>query len=145
MDDFPPNLRALRSALLTLVLIGFVLIGYLMFKAFGERGTPAVEPRPIAPRGDLAEDEKATIELFKQTSSSVVYITTLSRRYNMLMQAVDIPEGTGSGFIWDDSGDIVTNFHVIRGATGGAKVTLSNHETFDAETIGVAPEFDLAV
>jgi S1-C subfamily serine protease len=145
MDDLPPNLRALRSALVTLVLIAFVLIGYLLFRAFGERGAPAVEPRPITPRGDLAQDEKATIDLFKQSAPSVVYITTLSRRYNILMQAVDVPEGTGSGFIWDDAGDVVTNFHVIRGATGGAKVTLSTHETFDAETIGVAPEFDLAV
>jgi S1-C subfamily serine protease len=145
MDDLPPNLRALRSALVTLVLIAFVLIGYLLFRAFGERGTPAVEPRPITPRGDLAEDEKATIELFKQSAPSVVYITTLTRRYNILMQAVDVPEGTGSGFVWDDAGDVVTNFHVIRGATGGAKVTLSTHETFDADTIGVAPEFDLAV
>jgi S1-C subfamily serine protease len=145
MDDLPPNLRALRSALVTLVLIAFVLIGYLLFRAFGERGTPAIEPRAITPRGDLAQDEKATIDLFKQSVPSVVYITTLSRRYNILMQAVDVPEGTGSGFVWDEAGDIVTNFHVIRGATGGAKVTLSSHETFDAETIGVAPEFDLAV
>ncbi len=53
MDDLPPNLRALRSTLLALVLIAFVLIGYLLFRAFGDHGTPAVEPRPVAARGEL--------------------------------------------------------------------------------------------
>jgi S1-C subfamily serine protease len=146
MDDvLYPNLRAVRSTFTALVLLACVLVGYLAYRTFGDRGTPAVEPRAITPRGDLSGDEKATIELFKQTAPSVVFITTLSRRYDMRMQAVDIPEGTGSGFIWDDAGDVVTNFHVVRNATGGAKVALSNHETYDADVVGAAPEFDLAV
>lgn len=144
MDDLPANLRALRSALMTLVLIAFVLIGYLLFRAFGERGAPAVEPRAVTPRGDLAEDEKATIALFNQSAPSVVFITRLGQRFDGRMRAVEIQEGTGSGFIWDNAGDVVTNYHVVQGASG-AKVTLSNHETFDAELVGWAPEFDIAV
>ena len=144
MHDMPPNLRALRSVLLALVLVAFGLIGYLLFRTFGGRGTPAVDPRPVAARGELAGDERATIDLFKQTAPSVVFITTLGRGYDLRMRPVEIPAGTGSGFIWDEAGDVVTNFHVIQQAAN-YKVTLSNHRTYDARLVGVAPEFDLAV
>jgi S1-C subfamily serine protease len=148
MQDLPPNIRALRSALLLLVLIAFGLIGYLLFRTFGDRGTPAVEPRPIAARGDLADIEKATINLFRQSAPSVVFITTVGHGYDLRMRPVEIPAGTGSGFIWDDAGDIVTNFHVIQSVLkngGGANVTLGNHRTYPASLVGTAPEYDLAV
>jgi S1-C subfamily serine protease len=144
MQDLPPNLRATRTVLLALVLVAFGMIGYLLFRTFGDRGAPAVDPRPVAARGELAADERATIDLFKQTAPSVVFITTLGRGYDLRMRPVDIPAGTGSGFIWDEGGDIVTNFHVIQQANA-AKVTLNNHETYDARLVGAAPEFDLAV
>ena len=148
MYDAPPNLRGLRSLLVALVLITFGLIGYLLFRTFGDRGTPAAEPRPVAARGELAADEKATIDLFKQSAPSVVFITTVGRGYDWSMRPVEIQEGTGSGFIWDDAGDVVTNFHVIQSVLrnrGGANVTLSNHRTYPARLVGAAPEFDLAV
>ena len=148
MHDLPPNVRALRSALLFLVLITFGLIGYLLFRMFGGRGTPLAEPRAIAARGDLADDEKSTIALFKQSAPSVVFITTVGHGYDLRMRPVEIPAGTGSGFIWDDAGDIVTNFHVIQNVLksgGGANVTLSNHRDYPARLVGTAPEYDLAV
>ena len=148
MYDAPPNLRGLRSLLVALVLITFGLIGYLLFRTFGDRGTPAAEPRPVAARGELAADEKATIDLFKQSAPSVVFITTVGRGYDWSMRPVEIREGTGSGFIWDDAGDVVTNFHLIQSVLrnrGGANVTLSNHRTYPARLVGAAPEFDLAV
>jgi S1-C subfamily serine protease len=144
IQELSPDARSLRSTLLALLLVAFVLIGYLMYRVVGFTGSPAVEPRAITPRGELSDDEKSNIDLFRQSAPSVVFITTLTRQYNMLMEPVDTP-GTGSGFIWDDAGDIVTNFHVIRQASSAPKVTLSNHETYDAEFIGAAPEFDLAV
>jgi S1-C subfamily serine protease len=145
IDDLPPNLRALRSALLGLILVVCVLVGYLLYRTFGERGTPAVQPRAITQRGELFDDEKATIELFNQSAPSVVFITRLGiHRLGLGMRAAEIPEGTGSGFIWDDAGDIVTNYHVVQGASG-AKVTLATHDTYDADLVGWAPEFDLAV
>jgi S1-C subfamily serine protease len=141
----PPGIRGLRTTLVLVVLLCFALVGYLLFRAFGERGTPAVEPRAITARGDLAADEKSTIDLFNQSAPSVVFITRFGARYDPArMRPVEIPEGTGSGFIWDNGGDVVTNYHVIQGASG-AKVTLSNHETYDAELVGAAPEYDLAV
>ena len=148
MDDVPHNLRTLRSTFVALVLLAFGLVGYLLFRAFGDRGTPAAAPRAVTARGELAAEEQATIELFKQSAPSVVFITTVGRGYDWSMRPVEIKEGTGSGFIWDDAGDVVTNFHVIQSVLrngGGADVTLSNHRNYRARLVGAAPEFDLAV
>ena len=79
------------------------------------------------------------------TSPSVVYITTQSVvRDRFTMNVLEIPQGTGSGFIWDQQGHIVTNFHVIREANR-AEVMLADKSTFQAELVGVAPDRDLAV
>jgi S1-C subfamily serine protease len=86
-----------------------------------------------------------TISLFRQASPSVVNITTLAvRRDFFTLNLLQIPEGTGSGFVWDDAGHIVTNFHVIQNADA-AQVTLADHSTMKARRIGVAPDKDLAV
>ena len=134
--------------LLLLVMIFGLLAGLVLYRFVGGYlfpGTRATEARAVTPRGDLAGDEKATIELFRGVSPSVVYITTLTQRVNLWTRSVaEIPQGTGSGFVWDDGGDIVTNFHVVRGASG-AQVTLNDHETYDAQLVGTAPEYDLAV
>ena len=74
--------------------------------------------RTVTARGDLAADEKATIELFEKSRASVVYITTAQLVRDVWTRNVfSVPRGTGSGFIWDDAGHVVTNFHVIQGAS----------------------------
>jgi len=133
-----------RISPLVPMLIGAAL-GIFIYRYVYDRGTPASEPRPITPRGDLAADEQATIELFRQSNPSVVFITTLTQRLDMwTLNVEEIPEGTGSGFIWDEAGHIVTNFHVVQRANA-AQVTLSDHNTYPASRVGVAPDFDLAV
>ena len=73
--------------------------------------------RTVMARGDLAADEKTTIELFEKSRASVVYITTAQLVRDVWTRNVfSVPRGTGSGFIWDDAGHVVTNFHVIQGA-----------------------------
>jgi len=104
-----------------------------------------VQPRTVAARGPLTNDEAATIDLFKEASPSVVYITTLTRGVSIWTRSVlEIPAGTGSGFFWDDSGHVVTNYHVIRQADS-ARVTLADQTTHRAELVGVSPNHDLAV
>lgn len=101
--------------------------------------------RETAPPKELLPLESATINLFKGTAPSVVYITTLNLRSNSWSRNVlEIPSGSGSGFVWNDQGYIVTNFHVIR---GGQKyqVTLADQSTWDAKVVGVAESKDLAV
>jgi S1-C subfamily serine protease len=105
----------------------------------------AATPRAITPRGPLAADELAHIELFKRTSASVVHITSLGAQRDMFSPNVQqVPRGTGTGFVWDSSGHIVTNFHVIQGANG-ARVTLSDQTTYDATLVGAFADRDLAV
>jgi S1-C subfamily serine protease len=101
--------------------------------------------RLVTPRGDLAEDEKATIALFQNASPSVVFITSLAVQQEMFsLNVQEIPQGAGSGFLWDRQGHVVTNFHVIQNSDA-AQVTLADHSTWKASLVGYAPEKDLAV
>ncbi|MFA5138989.1 MAG: trypsin-like peptidase domain-containing protein [Elusimicrobiota bacterium] len=101
--------------------------------------------RPIEPRGELLAEEKSTIELFRRSRDSVVYITTLVMQQDFFsFNVLEIPQGAGSGFIWDEQGHVVTNFHVIQQADA-AKVTLADGTSVDAKLVGVFPDKDLAV
>jgi S1-C subfamily serine protease len=91
----------------------------------------------------LSSEEVKTVGLFRQASPSVVNITRLDVAPPSF-NATAIPTGTGSGLVWDDKGHIVTNYHVIQGASA-ARVTLSDRETYEAELVGVAVDKDLAV
>ncbi len=112
--------------------------------AASESAAPAA-PRAVVARGDLAADELNNIEVFKSVSPSVVHITTLERAASLFSTDVSqVPRGTGTGFMWDERGHIVTNFHVIQGANG-ARVTLSDQSTYSASLVGVFPDRDIAV
>lgn len=93
----------------------------------------------------LNSDENAVIELFENAAKSVVFITTstLEQSYWSL-DVTEIPKGSGTGFMWDDNGHIVTNYHVLE---GGQKftVTLSDQSSYDAEVMGWEPGKDLAI
>ncbi len=142
----PSSLSKLVPLLTFLVLLLLGMQLWSMWRAQGPRFAldPSAEPRPIAPAGELAADEKSTIELFKQSSRSVVHITTSSVRRDFRMNAFENPRGTGSGFIWDEQGHIVTNFHVAQGADSW-RVTLADQSTWEAVPIGGSPNADLAV
>ena len=100
---------------------------------------------PIVPRGNLAQDERATIALFAAASPAVVHITThaLERDY-FTFNVMETPQGTGTGFLWDEQGHVLTNFHVIRDADT-VQVALADRSSWPAKLIGVAPDKDLAV
>jgi len=91
------------------------------------------------------DDEANSTEIFSKASPSVVYVTNTALRRNFFsLNVQEIPQGAGTGFVWDDSGLVVTNFHVIAGAHK-LTVTLQDRSEHDAEVIGLAPEKDLAV
>jgi S1-C subfamily serine protease len=97
------------------------------------------------PTTDLAPSEQATVDLFEKVAPSVVYITTLAQRRNVFTGvATEVRRGTGSGFVWDDEGHVVTNFHVLEGATG-AQVVLHDQETHRADLVGFSRGHDLAI
>ncbi len=125
------------------------LIGIALWGLFGEKEFLPVnsggDPRAVTARGDLADDEKNTIEIFRNNSPSVVYITTIALRRGLFsLNAVEIPQGTGSGFIWDREGRVVTNYHVISDANR-IQVTMADHSVRKAVLIGADPDKDLAV
>lgn len=143
----PPQTGGSRL-LVALVMVLGALTGFLFYREIFDRGRVATEPRTVAARGDLAADEKTAIDIFKAASPSVVYITTV-REAVAGKQVFEFREGSGSGFIWDNAGDIVTNYHVVQKIVGQpnrhATVTLANHDSIKAEVVGVAPNYDLAV
>lgn len=126
-----------------------LIIAGMLWYLFGGQDWRSVnrnaEPRAITARGDLAEDEKNTIDIFRESAPSVVFITSLAVRRNLFsLNAVQIPQGTGSGIIWDRDGRIVTNYHVISDASH-IRVTLSDQSEHKAVLVGAAPDKDLAV
>ncbi len=149
----PGSARAGRSAAGTLVPLAFyalllALAWKVFFGGFGPLFDPRAEPRPVTPRGDLAADEQATIELFESASPSVVHITTLRRQrsFGLLgMTEKHVPEGAGTGFLWTEEGHVVTNYHVVRSADAGVDVQLGDGSWWSARLVGVAPDYDLAV
>ena len=91
------------------------------------------------------EDEANSTEIFSKASPAVVYVTNKALRRNLFsLNVQEIPRGSGTGFVWDESGLIVTNFHVIAGAQR-LTVTLQDRSEHEAQVIGIAPEKDLAV
>lgn len=103
----------------------------------------ADEPKLVAMEGKLSDWEKSNIELFRAAGPSVAYITTEQVRFNPF-QGASVAQGAGSGFIWDRAGNVVTNFHVIEGAST-VYVQLHAGDPRPARVIGAAPEYDIAV
>jgi len=102
-------------------------------------------PRSVTPRGPLYADELANIELFKRLSPSVVHITTLEVGRDLFSRSLQqLPRGTGTGFVWDSAGHIVTNYHVIQEGNA-ARVTLADQTSWRATLVGAFPDRDLAV
>ncbi len=130
------------------------LVIFLSLFALGLYFLPAIEysligltttPRTVSARGELADDEKNTIEIFEQASPSVVYISTSQRVINPWTRNVfNVPQGTGSGFIWDELGHVITNNHVIAQASE-AQIRLNDGRTYMATLVGNSPDHDLAV
>ncbi|MDJ0699154.1 MAG: trypsin-like peptidase domain-containing protein [Woeseiaceae bacterium] len=138
--------RALRRLLLLTWVVLLVAVAWQFLPLSGRSfSSQDAEPRPVTARGNLAADEQATIELFERASPSVVYISTRRRVIDYWSRDVlSVPQGTGSGFIWDDRGHVVTNFHVLKGASE-AEVRLNDGRTYRAGLVGASPMHDLAV
>jgi S1-C subfamily serine protease len=134
-----------RASAMPLVLAGaaFALAAFLVLDRNGMFArTPNAEPRAVVPRGDLAPLEQTFVDVFANRSPSVAHITTRV----LVRDQFGYPnqqEGTGSGFLWDDRGTVVTNYHVVKGARQ-VKVVLAE-KSFSARVLNASPEHDLAV
>ncbi len=104
------------------------------------------KPRPVTPApAELSPDERATMAVFERATKSVVFISnTAIQRDIWSFDTMEVPQGSGSGFVWSKQGYIVTNFHVIYGADT-IKVTLADRSEHQAKIVGADPDHDLAV
>jgi len=144
----------LRGIFLILLLIGAFILGTSWKNSTDELTTNVDDSQVDLKEGHRAtadnavrysNEEEATIALFEDAASSVTFITTSNLRSSRWSRDVtEIPRGTGSGFIWDKQGHVITNYHVIEGADR-ATVTMADGNTYDASLVGSAPEKDLAV
>jgi S1-C subfamily serine protease len=161
----PPPRRGPRARLLgdswqslitVLAVIAFIIVGVLLIREYSARRAAqqlaADAATEVVTRGDLSDLEKTNISIYKRSRPSVVHITTLGLEEDYSMNVQEVPWGTGSGYVWDKQGHIVTNFHVITRQTNGqyelanaAKVTLANGHVYDASLEGAAADYDLAV
>jgi S1-C subfamily serine protease len=128
------------------------LIAILAFSAWyfapnliSHLGRVEAAPREITPRGALSVEEQSNIDIFEQRKASVVFISTRERVVDFWTRNVmSVPRGTGSGFIWDERGHVVTNWHVISGAAE-ANVRLADGRDYSASLVGASSAHDIAV
>ena len=145
-----PAARSLAATALLAVAAGGCTFELVPANAAGEPGEArsvlAAQRGPAPePYTDLRPDEQAIVALFEGTSPSVVYITTVTRRRDFFGRATgEVPLGTGTGFVWDRDGHIVTNFHVLEGASS-ARVVMHDQTSYMAEYVGGSRRHDLAV
>jgi S1-C subfamily serine protease len=157
-DDRTKRLRARGATVYREWLAGLLAVVALIgsgaqARAAGEWGRPLgpayvgpeVRVRTIAPAAALEPEESHTIQIFERTAPSVVYIVN-SALYRQLFSrnVYEVPQGAGSGFIWNQAGYIVTNFHVVYNADS-LTVVLSDQSEHEARVVGVDPDHDLAV
>ncbi|KAH7845474.1 hypothetical protein Vadar_002658 [Vaccinium darrowii] len=118
-----------------------VALSFTLFIADADSASALV----VSTQRKLQSDELATVRLFQENTPSVVYITNLAARQDAFtLDVLEVPQGSGSGFVWDKAGHIVTNYHVIRGASD-LKVTLADQTTYDAKVVGYDQDKDVAV
>jgi S1-C subfamily serine protease len=127
------------------------------------KGTPPIEETPVQPAltappvvappvvipplpaDARTEDEKNTIAVFRIAARSTVFVTERQLVVDYFRgQAEEVPAGSGTGFVWDTDGHVVTNFHVVKDARS-LSVTLQDHRNFEAKVVGVEPRKDIAV
>lgn len=100
---------------------------------------------PVVERPWLLEDEKNTINVFEKAADNVVFVGNSALMGSIFSnEVVEVPAGTGSGFVWDNKGHIVTNYHVIAKASS-ITVTLKNGKKYSAKVIGAEPRRDVAL
>ena len=160
------------TALVGSILAGLLLVPWGRASAQAQPGTQPITPqeaaaieigrkgakvRPVVPAKPLEAQEAKRVRIFKVSKPSVVYIASATQRYFLFNQetgdAVAIPPGTGTGFVWDDRGHVVTNYHVVMVDVGGApvseaedlQVTLADGKTYTARMIGKSLAYDIAV
>ena len=154
--NFPdsPNPRETAAAangwlVIVLTLLVAVLLLKSIFDSFRNIPDYTEASRVVTPRGVLGEDEQATIEVFQKVAPSVVYIRTKGYQQTFDGSIASQEFASGTGFVWDENGHIITNLHVVKDSLlrrGAAlEVQLADTRVYDAEFVGAVSKNDIAV
>jgi S1-C subfamily serine protease len=140
------SVRIVLMIFLVLLVISFINMLGIPNPFYNPFSRPAAVPKPVTlVDSELSNDEKNIIEVYKRFSPSVVYIANAANANSRFsLNILQIPRGTGSGFVWDHDGHIVTNYHVIEGADS-IMVRLHDQSSWRAHVVGVDAENDIAV
>jgi 2-alkenal reductase len=136
-------MRDRTSQILIIVLLG--VVGVYFAQPYIDRMMfSASTPRTVTPRGGLADIERTSIDLFERVSPSVVQVVARPGKLDAMQPDPDGQDQSGTGFIWDGAGHIVTNDHVVNG-TDQVAVRLSTGGVLRARIVGASPNYDVAV
>ncbi|MBN8955972.1 MAG: trypsin-like peptidase domain-containing protein [Rhizobiales bacterium] len=129
-----------RRRFITVLTVAVGLGAAGLYHSYG----PAADPvaRPVDPRGPLSDSERSAIEIFERVSPSVVQVAARGAANPFIND--DVLGSSGTGFVWDTNGHVVTNDHVVQNASVVA-VRFSSGEVAQADVVGLAPNYDLAV
>src|SRR5262245_36344313 len=149
MYDRPAGPRQPSSGCLSIpILLLLVAVSAFLTYWFWPWGNSGLNPqeqlRPVVARGDLAGLEQTSIEIYERASPSLVQVTKLAQAGSFAFDVQQVPQGVGSGFVWDEDGHIVTNYHVVERADN-VRVTLSDHSTLEAQNVWAYQDQDIAV
>jgi len=95
--------------------------------------------------GALLGEENRTIEIYKRAVPSTVNVSNIKLARNFFHGEVEVPQGAGSGWVWDNEGHIITNFHVVQGGNSFVVTFYNDPKRYSASIVGTAPEKDIAV
>jgi S1-C subfamily serine protease len=141
------NLRASRPLRQGLLVVRIATLIAALATTLLATATPADAQEPLP--ADLTSEERRNIDVFRRASPATVYVSQVALRRSVFSLDVSrLEHGSGTGFIWDRSGHVVTNFHVVQTADPRSteyKVTLWDQSEWAAKLVGVAPGKDLAV
>lgn len=163
-DSGPPRSRGPRTGapvmpvvyvLLVLVLVGTVVGGVWLggrlldvFRPQPAATNPDAQPRETVSNGPLDTEENEANQVFELDKDSVVNVDTVLLQRGSF-EGSERQTGTGSGFMWDQDGRIVTNYHVIeeifKRKNVAIRVVMADRQSYDARIVGTAPDYDLAV
>lgn len=111
-------------------LFAFILLSSLSFSSWSETLLPV---------------ETKTIEIYRRAVPSTVNVSNIKLARNFFYGEVEVPQGAGSGWVWDEKGHIVTNYHVVQGGNSFVVTFYNDSKQYKAKVVGTAPEKDVAV
>ena len=147
------GVTALHRLSLAVLLAASALVGGAAQSAVGEWGRPLgatysgpeVRRRAVTPAAPLELEESHTVQIFESTAPSVVFIIKSALMRQLFSRNVyEVPQGAGSGFVWNQEGYIVTNSHVVYKADS-LTVVLADQTEHEARVVGADSDHDLAV